>query len=290
MLRALTWNLWWRFGPFERRQPAIAAVLRAERPDVVAVQEVWSSATDDQVAILADELGMFAVRTEPVLFDGYSFGNALLSRWPLATVAEEPLPTRDGRPGHRRLLVATADSPWGRWPIASTHLDYQFDASATRCRQVEHVLGVLHELRDDPERELPIVLGGDLNAVPDSDEIRMLTGRRPGVAGIVMTDVWEQVGPPDGCTWRRDNPYQQDTAWPDRRLDYLCVSWPRPKPVGNPQRAWLAGHRPVTIDGDQVWASDHAAVVAEVTASPIDEEPPAEPSAGASPATGLTRR
>jgi len=38
------------------------------------------------------------------------------------------------------------------------------------------------------------------------------------------------------------------------------VSWPRPKPLGNPRRAWLAGVDPV----DGVWPSDHAAVVVDL--------------------------
>ena len=43
----------------------------------------------------------------------------------------------------------------------------------------------------------------------------------------------------------------------------LLVSWPRPKPVGNPLRCRLAGDGPVEVDGESVWPSDHAAVVAE---------------------------
>jgi len=113
--------------------------------------------------------------------------------------------------------------------------------------------------------DLPVILGGDLNAVPDSDEIRMITGRMDGVAGIVMSDAWEQVGTGDGWTWTRDNPYSADTAWPNRRIDYVMVSWPRPKPTGNPLAACLAATGPVEIDGDLVWASDHAAVVVDLT-------------------------
>ena len=40
----------------------------------------------------------------------------------------------------------------------------------------------------------PMLVGADLNAVPDSDEVRLLTGRRPGVDGVVLSDVWEHVG------------------------------------------------------------------------------------------------
>jgi endonuclease/exonuclease/phosphatase family metal-dependent hydrolase len=117
--------------------------------------------------------------------------------------------------------------------------------------------------RGDPSNDLPLIVGADLNAVPDTDEIRLLTGRSAGVPGIVFSDVWEQVGNGSGHTWRPENPYSTDSAWPNRRLDYLLVSWPRPKPVGNPTRAWNVATGPVDVDGELVWASDHCGVVAD---------------------------
>jgi endonuclease/exonuclease/phosphatase family metal-dependent hydrolase len=90
----------------------------------------------------------------------------------------------------------------------------------------------------------------------------MLTGRRePAVPGLVFTDLWEVAGEGSGHTWRRDNPYIADSTWPNRRLDYLFVSWPRPRPLGNPSQVWLAGVDPV----EGVQPSDHAAVVADIT-------------------------
>ncbi|CAN5598450.1 hypothetical protein BH23ACT3_BH23ACT3_21470 [soil metagenome] len=43
VLRVMTWNLWWRFGDWERRAPAIVEVLRQQDPDVVCLQEVGAS-------------------------------------------------------------------------------------------------------------------------------------------------------------------------------------------------------------------------------------------------------
>ena len=117
------------------------------------------------------------------------------------------------------------------------------------------------EWRGDPTVDLPVIVGADLNAVADTDEVRIATGRSAGVDGIVFSDVWEQVGAGSGATWLRENPHSPDSAWPDRRLDYLLVSWPRPKPVGNPIRAWLTGHGANT----DAWPSDHLALVADFT-------------------------
>lgn len=42
MMRVATWNLWWRFGPWEQRRNAVLAVLRDAEPDVIGLQEVWA--------------------------------------------------------------------------------------------------------------------------------------------------------------------------------------------------------------------------------------------------------
>ena len=42
-LRVLSWNLWGRFGPWEKRLPAIVSTIAALEPDVACLQEVWSA-------------------------------------------------------------------------------------------------------------------------------------------------------------------------------------------------------------------------------------------------------
>ena len=281
----MTWNLWWRFGPWEQRRPAIVELIRSVDPDVLCLQEVWSDQTTDEADRIAEATGLHAVRTTPIPHAGQSFGNAILSRWSLDVIADEALPRTDGEPGHRRVVTAAVETPWGRWPVASTHLDHRFDASATRQHQVTRLLERAIDWRDDPEQDLPLIVGADLNAVADSDEVRLITGRRPGVAGIVFSDVWEQVGRGSGHTWLGDNPYTAGSAWPDRRLDYVLVSWPRPKPTGNPERAWIVGDGPSIVGGDKIWPSDHAAVVAELT---TPERSIATTSAWMPPAGALT--
>lgn len=260
-MRVMTWNLWWHFGPWEERQVLIVDTIRAVDPDVVCLQEVWSDEQTDDARILADRLDLHVVRTEPVFWNGQSFGNAVLSRWPLERIADDRLPDGDGVPGHRRIVCAKVDTPFGSWPFASTHLDHPADASAVRLRQMRFVMERATTWRGDPSADLPVVIGADLNAVPGSDEVRAATGLSVGVPGIAFSDAWEQAGDGSrGATWLRDNPFSADTAWPNRRLDYVLVSWPRPKPIGNPIRCWTVGH-----GGDaDVWPSDHLAVVADL--------------------------
>jgi endonuclease/exonuclease/phosphatase family metal-dependent hydrolase len=265
-LRVMTWNLWWRFGPWEERRHAIVDTIRAANPDVLCLQEVWAeTGGTTMAAILAQELGLHAVSSASIGRSDVGFTNAVLSRWPSSLLADEALPRVDGSPGHRRIVSATVATPWGPWPIASTHLDHRFDDSATRQRQCRRLLELAAEWRGEPSTDLPVIVGADLNAVPDSAEVRTLTGREAGTEGIVFSDAWEQVGDGPGATWIGANPHTADSAWPNRRIDYVLVSWPRPKPVGNPVAASLVGVGPVDAGGVGVWPSDHAAVVVDVT-------------------------
>lgn len=267
-MRVMTWNLWWRYGPWRERTAAILAVVREQAPDVLLLQEVWGEGDTSSAHELASALGFHAAITDRTIAPDVGparaqpgIHNGIVSRWPLHEVVSHPLPRLNGAPGHRRALTAAIDAPTGRWRFVSTHLDYRFDDSAVRQVQAEALLRIVARLRAEPDQEPPVVIGGDFNAVPDSDEIRMLTGRRATpVHNLVLTDTWEQVGEGPGHTWRSDNPYQAESAWPNRRLDYVFVSWPRPNPLGNPRRAWLAGAEGV----DGVWPSDHAAVVVDL--------------------------
>jgi endonuclease/exonuclease/phosphatase family metal-dependent hydrolase len=261
-MRVMTWNLWWRHGPWRERASAIVSVVVEQAPDVLLLQEVWGENGTSAAHELAERLGFHAAITDNTIGGREHAGihNGIVTRWPLRDVVSHPLPRLSGAPGHRRALSAVVHAPSGSWPLVSTHLDYRFDDSAVRQVQAEALLRIVAGVRGDPEVDPPVIVGGDFNAVPDSDEIRLLTGRRAAaVHNLVLTDSWEQVGDGPGVTWRSDNPYQADSAWPNRRLDYVFVSWPRPKPFGNPLRAWLAGTDPV----DGVWPSDHAAVVVD---------------------------
>ncbi len=271
MLRVLTWNLWWRHGEFERRHAAIEAVLRAEAADACCLQEVWANEDGShQGRQLAEALGMHLASTEGPFFRGWSVNNVVLSKHPIVATEVVALPAVDGTPSHRRAVLAVLDTPWGHWPFVSTHTEHRFDRSTTRQAQTRALAEAAARWRGDPATDAPLVIGGDLNAVPDSNEIRMLTGRAPPpVPGLVFTDAWEVRGDGPGHTWHAANPYLADAAWPNRRLDYMLVSWPRPKPFGHPARVWLAGTAPV----DGVMPSDHYAVVVDLRVPDDDPGP-----------------
>lgn len=256
-MRVLTWNLWWTFGP--KRHHAIEEILRRENADVLFLQETIEA--EGQAETLAAALGLHVARTSLVEHGGRGMANAILSRWPILEPTQTLLPAAADRPKVRTILSGFLATPWGKWPVATTHLDHSFDASVIRLAQVDTVADVVHAAVRSIDGTLPAIIGGDFNAVPDSDEIRRLTGRSAvRHRGLVFADVWELRGEGRGNTWDGSNPYLADANWPNRRIDYLFVTWPRPKPAGHPERVWLAGSDPV----DGVTASDHLAVVADL--------------------------
>ena len=258
-MRVLTWNLWWTFGPWEERQKAIIGVLEREDADVVMLQETIPSL--EQAAQIARRLGFDHVETSIAGRGLQGMANAILSRWPISSSTQVVLPSGEGKAAFRTALMGRLETPWGLWPVGTTHLDHAFDGSAIRLMQVDALADLVRSELEVTDGNLPAVIGGDFNAVPDSDEIRRLTGRtQVRHSNLVFADVWEQCGDGPGYTWDGSNPYLADANWPNRRIDYLFVTWPRPKPAGHPSRVWLAGIDPI----DDVVASDHYAVVADL--------------------------
>jgi len=259
-LRVLTWNLWWRFGPWERRRPAIAATIAALAPDVVALQEVWGEqGGSDFAAELADGLGYHHAYAARLSLDGVDFGNAVLSRWPITATESTPLPAPPDKDEQRLVLRADVDGPRGPLQVFSTHLNWRFDHSAVRQDQVRTIAEAVAAARP---RSYPPIVGGDFNAVPDSDEMRMLTGRAAvPVEGLVFSDAWEASGDGGpGCTWSNANPYAVLDLEPDRRIDYVFVGWPKAGGRGHVTSCEVVGTQPV----DGVVPSDHYGVLAEL--------------------------
>jgi endonuclease/exonuclease/phosphatase family metal-dependent hydrolase len=260
-MRVLSWNLWWRYGPWERRREAIAATLAEIGPDVCGLQEVWGASGENQAAELAERLGMHwrwtAASRER---DGLTLGNAILSRWPIAAQTQAELPAGGPAEEGRIAVHARIDTPGGELPMFTTHLTYGLGRSQVRVAQVRALAAFVAGHAAD--HAYPPVVTGDLNAEPGSDELRLLGGlvTDPAAPGLVLIDAWRYADPGDpGFTWDRRNGYQASTVLPDSRIDYILVG-PHRHGRGRVQSVKLGGTAPV----DGVWPSDHFAVVAEL--------------------------
>jgi endonuclease/exonuclease/phosphatase family metal-dependent hydrolase len=264
-MRILSWNLWWRYGPWERRREAIAVTLAEVRPDLCGLQEVWGTPGGNLAAELAGRLGMHwywavASSSRDERGEELSIGNAILSRWPIASHAQVSLPA-DGLIGEDRVAVhARIDAVGGALPVFTTHLTYGPGLSQVRTAQASALAQFVAEYVADCA--YPPVVTGDLNAEPDSDELRLLGGllTGPAVPGLVLIDAWRYAEPGDpGFTWDHRNGYQADSVIPDSRIDYILAGLPQ-QGRGKVRSVQLAGTAPV----DGVWPSDHFAVVADL--------------------------
>lgn len=260
-LRVLTWNLWWRFGPWEERLPAIIATLREHDPDLVALQEVWIADGTSSAQVIAEALGLHVEVAHRLEVDGVGFGNAVLSRWPIGRTAVRDLPSAGGTEEQRLALLAEVDAPTTRVQLYSTHLNWRHDESAVRQAQVRELCAFIAAERP---RSYPPILCGDLNAEPSSDELRMLTGLAAvPEPGLVFRDAWTARGTEGpGFTWVDANPFAAAEHEQERRIDYVLSGWRRSDGRGQPLSCRVVGDRPV----DGVWPSDHLGVLAELQA------------------------
>jgi endonuclease/exonuclease/phosphatase family metal-dependent hydrolase len=267
-LRVLSWNLWWRFGPWERRRPAIVDTVARLDPDIACFQEVWEAGGTTFAAELAERLGFHHVFTTRVDIDGVGFGNAVVSRWPITSHESLPLPAPVDAEELRTCLRADVEGSRGPLQVFCTHLNWRFDQSHVRQSQVRAICSFVASSKPDGGRRFPPVLCGDMNADPASDELRMLTGRASAPEpGLVFHDAWEAAadrhgagGDPHGTTWTNRNPYAARDLEPERRIDYVLVGWPKAGGAGHVTRCEVHGLDPV----DGVVPSDHLAVLAEL--------------------------
>lgn len=278
--RVVTWNTWWRFGAWPQRWEAIAGVLADAAPDVVGLQEVWATGGVNAAAELAGGLGLHWTwvpsphpqRWQRRIGDpSVTIGNAVLSRWPITGTTHADLPADDGVVDGRTALRADLATPAGTLPFVTTQLTSEPGMSPLRCAQVRRVAELAARPADGAT--LPPIVTGDLNALPEADEVRLLEGvlTRPAVPGLVLVDAWRYAAAGDpGPTWDRTNPHVAATGEPSGRIDYVLVGLPSAGGYAQVVAAGLLADRP----RGGVWPSDHAGVVVDVVLGRSDGPPP----------------
>ncbi len=177
----------------------LAAAIEADNPDVAALQEVTrgqlANGSTDTASWLSRRLRMPFVFTPATT----GYGNALLTRLPILTWDDGPLPRGDAEP--RRYLRTQLDIGSAE-PITVivTHLHHI--SARNRIPQVERLL----EVWNSAPRT---ILVGDLNAAPDSTEIMMLLD-----AGLVSAQ--DVTGHGDLFTF--------SSTYPRLRIDWILGS------------------------------------------------------------------
>jgi len=257
-VRVMSWNIWWQFGPWQQRAPLIEASIKAADPDLIALQEVWGDTAENHAKILAEKLGYHYFHARCMTMNGTGFGNAILSRWPIAEHKEITLSGQAETGETRNALYARIDGPRGVIPFFCTHLNWRYEQSHIRQQQVRDVAAFV---ADNPGDKMPPLLCGDFNAEPMSEEIRALTGLTTAATpGLVFHDAWVAAGKGDGMTWSSENAFAAAEFEPDRRIDYILAGHPKARGRGHVTKIEIIGN--CATNG--IWPSDHFGLMAKI--------------------------
>ncbi|UCG59728.1 MAG: endonuclease/exonuclease/phosphatase family protein [Phycisphaerales bacterium] len=207
---------------------AVAKIINSHEPDLVALQEVDNKTTRakglDLTAELIARTGMKGVFGKAMDYAGGGYGEAVLSRHAILDTKSNLLPhTPNAEP--RAALEVRVKLPTGeRLVFVATHLDHLRDQ---RNRMMQ--AGRIKELYEGCR--LPVILAGDLNAVPGSDPMNLLA------------EEWT-------CASQGNPEPTAPSAKPTRKIDYIMYK---------PQARWRVVETRVI---DEKIASDHCPVFA----------------------------
>jgi endonuclease/exonuclease/phosphatase family metal-dependent hydrolase len=245
-LRLMTYNIHAGIGTdgnydIER----IAEVIKDSNADVVGLQEVdvyWGSRSnfDNEIKILAERLDMYYFFApiydfEPVNEGGKrrQYGVAVLSKYPIIKEknreitrlsTQDPNPTPKPSPGFAEVKI---NAKGAKFTFYVTHLDYRSDP-IVREMQVRDMMNIFSETDGNK------VLVGDMNATPDSEELKPLFA--------AFQDAWSTLHHLPGYTFSAINP--------TKRIDYIFAS---------------EGIEVNNAEVIHTLASDHLPVIADVT-------------------------
>ncbi len=205
----------------------IADVIREADVDIVGLQEVERfsprSKFANQLKWLAEELDMYGVYGPTLSIGYFQYGNAMLSRYPI--VSWENILLRSSRE-NRGLLMAEIDLGPGKIAFFGTHL------GLSQEERLEHLDIITEKVS---EIELPLVLVGDWNNTPDSQEVERVLEH--------LNDAHALGGIDNGFT------FAFGSAQASVRIDYIFTSKD------------LEVHKTKAIDTN---VSDHLPVVSKI--------------------------
>jgi endonuclease/exonuclease/phosphatase family metal-dependent hydrolase len=158
-----------------------AAVIRAEAPDLVTLNEVCQ----DDVSILQRALGGTAVSAFQAARDrrtgnayrcrnGRQYGIGVVSRWPSvpgSSAGAGIYPTQDGEDPEERAWLCLDVAAVPAVAVCTTHLAYtKREVAAAQCR---YLFGTVVARLRAQDGAAPLVVGGDLNlGSGDSPDLR----------------------------------------------------------------------------------------------------------------------
>lgn len=231
-LRVMTYNIHVGVGMDKKLDlPRIAAVVNAQHPDLVGLQEVDRGVTRtqgiDEIAELARLTRMDYAFAFNLRYQGGQYGVAILSRLPIG--ATDHRLYQNTREAERRGFIMAQVLVNGRQlNFVTTHLDYQYDDG--RVFETQQLLNALKDVKG------PLIVVGDFNDLPWGPAYQLMRYQ--------FTDAWiECRSTAEGFSYPADKPA--------KRIDYIFF---RSTDRSRTKRAWIVN----------TTASDHVPVVADL--------------------------
>ena len=171
IVRILTYNIYHgetMKGDFDL--DLIANVIKSVDPDLVALQEVDFKTNRACKMDLASELGcrtdMLPLFGAAMSYDGGEYGEGILSRYSFLYTRNHPLPAGEGKEPRAALEARVVIESGDTIAFIGTHFDHTGEPD--RINQAARVREILGDI------DLPVLLAGDLNAVPTSRTMEIL--------------------------------------------------------------------------------------------------------------------
>jgi endonuclease/exonuclease/phosphatase family metal-dependent hydrolase len=219
----------------DKRVDRVVKALRQMDADLVVLQEAESEAFLQQIA--REELGdlgyRFATSTES---PSWYMNVVLLSRYPLGVVrnyadvitpiagqqADNGEPAAQSLTNHRLWMADVRLGPSQTWTVVGAHLKAGRSAEdrGWRIGQIRFLHTELARLTED-RPDANVLVAGDLNALADSPELRLLLNNpsRPAPDSLTTADTPRRVHFTDPLAGRPTYTHSSDD--PSRQLDYL---------------------------------------------------------------------
>jgi endonuclease/exonuclease/phosphatase family metal-dependent hydrolase len=231
----------------DRKQP-LADGIAAVDPDLIALQEVCASSSQDNLLELLDLIAQKTGKVyQHVRYDTH-FNPLALAQEGIAVVTPHPITFQqnvDLPDGffNRGAIITRVTTPAGELLFTGTHLD--FATATARQAELSAARAAIEAVRLPDE---PSILAGDMNENPGGPCIA-----EAEAAGYV--DAWGLLHPNDpGLTSPAENP--------ENRIDYVMLSDPAGKLAITQAVVFL--DQPV----GGVWPSDHRGVWAGLSPAP----------------------
>jgi len=138
--------------------------------DILCIQEVERysvrSGLDDQVDLIAKELGMNAIFYPSISIPGLNYGNAIFSKYPILNSSY--LPFSSQRENRSLIMAEVALNKKQSIYVMGTHLGLDKQEREVHISEIFDYISSLDK---------PIILAGDLNTTPEQDEYSVWSGK-----------------------------------------------------------------------------------------------------------------